>query len=76
MRPKWERGGEILNGQVQYFICFYSLLFAVHLHVNLTDVFCINIKHLQKEAWVVCPNFRHPTLTLSFTKYKFFQVKK
>ena len=24
---------------------------------------------------VVCPNFRHPALTPSFTKYKFLQLK-
>ena len=26
--------------------------------------------------WVECPNFGHPALTSSFTKYEFFEVKK
>ena len=29
----------------------------------------------QTEYRVVCPNFGHPALTSSFTKYKFSQVK-
>ena len=43
--------------------------------VTYDSQYC-NALFFRKSTRVVCPNFGHPALTPSFTKYRFLQVKK
>ena len=46
--------------------------------MNYKQFVCLNIMKICEISMyrVVCPNFGHPALTSSFTKYKFLQVKR